>query len=104
MKRALVTGGSGALGEAICRKLAAAGRHVYVHANNGVDRAARIASEITATGGSASVVVFDVADAQAVETALGPLASPETRTAIRRAESRPQALTLLFMAPEFQRR
>ncbi len=41
---------------------------------------------------------------QAVESALGPLASPETRTAIRRAESRPQALTLLFMAPEFQRR
>jgi uncharacterized protein (DUF1800 family) len=41
---------------------------------------------------------------QAVEAALGPLASDETRTAIRRAESRPQALTLLFMAPEFQRR
>jgi uncharacterized protein (DUF1800 family) len=40
----------------------------------------------------------------AVESALGPLASDETRTAIRRAESRPQALTLLFMAPEFQRR
>jgi uncharacterized protein (DUF1800 family) len=41
---------------------------------------------------------------QALETALGPLATDETRTAIRRAESRPQALTLLFMAPEFQRR
>jgi uncharacterized protein (DUF1800 family) len=40
----------------------------------------------------------------AVETGLGPLASEATRTAIRRAESRPQALTLLFMAPEFQRR
>jgi uncharacterized protein (DUF1800 family) len=40
----------------------------------------------------------------AVEAALGPLASDDTRTAIRRAESRPQALTLLFMAPEFQRR
>jgi uncharacterized protein (DUF1800 family) len=40
----------------------------------------------------------------AVESALGPLASDETRTTIRRAESRPQALTLLFMAPEFQRR
>jgi uncharacterized protein (DUF1800 family) len=42
--------------------------------------------------------------AAAVETGLGPLASEDTRTAIRRAESRPQALTLLFMAPEFQRR
>jgi uncharacterized protein (DUF1800 family) len=40
----------------------------------------------------------------AVEAGLGPLATEETRTAVRRAESRPQALTLLFMAPEFQRR
>lgn len=39
-----------------------------------------------------------------VETALGPLASPETRQAVARAESRPQALALVFMAPEFQRR
>ena len=70
MRRALVTGGSGALGEAICRRLASAGRHVYVHANRGADRAASIASDIVAAGGSASVVVFDVADAQAAETAL----------------------------------
>jgi uncharacterized protein (DUF1800 family) len=38
------------------------------------------------------------------DTALGPLASAETRLAIQRAESRPQALTLLLMAPEFQYR
>ena len=38
------------------------------------------------------------------EEALAPLASTETRQAIARAESRPQALALLFMAPEFQRR
>ncbi|HEV2957592.1 MAG TPA: DUF1800 family protein [Xanthobacteraceae bacterium] len=37
-------------------------------------------------------------------TALGPLASPETRQAVARAETRPQALALLFMSPEFQRR
>jgi uncharacterized protein (DUF1800 family) len=41
---------------------------------------------------------------ETLDIALGPLATDETRTAIRRAESRPQALTLLFMAPEFQRR
>jgi uncharacterized protein (DUF1800 family) len=40
----------------------------------------------------------------AMEAALGPLASPEIRQAVARAESRPQALALLFMAPEFQRR
>ena len=39
-----------------------------------------------------------------VDTALGPLASEETRQAIARAESRPQALALLLMSPEFQRR
>jgi uncharacterized protein (DUF1800 family) len=39
-----------------------------------------------------------------VDAALGPLASNETRQTIRRAESRQQALALLLMAPEFQRR
>ena len=38
------------------------------------------------------------------EELLAPIASTETRQAITRAESRPQALALLFMAPEFQRR
>ena len=40
----------------------------------------------------------------AVELALGPLATDETRQTVARAESRPQALALLLMAPEFQRR
>jgi uncharacterized protein (DUF1800 family) len=39
-----------------------------------------------------------------VDTALGPLASRETRETVKRAASRPQALALLLMAPEFQRR
>jgi len=44
-------------------------------------------------------------DPEAVmDAALGPLASAETRRAVARAASRPQALTLLLMAPEFQRR
>jgi uncharacterized protein (DUF1800 family) len=47
----------------------------------------------------------DKVDPAAVtEIALGPLAGAETRQAMARAESRPQALTLLLMAPEFQRR
>ncbi len=40
----------------------------------------------------------------ALKTALGETASPETVETIERAESREQALALLFMAPEFQRR
>jgi uncharacterized protein (DUF1800 family) len=44
-------------------------------------------------------------DAEAIaDAALGPLASAETRRSITGAESKPQALTFLLMAPEFQRR
>ena len=39
-----------------------------------------------------------------MDTAIGPLASAETRRTIARAESRPQALTMLLMTPEFLRR
>jgi len=48
--------------------------------------------------------VAALVDAEAtIDTALGPLASVETRQTIARAASRPQALALLLMAPEFQR-
>ncbi len=49
--------------------------------------------------------ISDRADPMAMlEAALGPLASKETRDGLARAESRKQALTLLFMSPEFLRR
>jgi uncharacterized protein (DUF1800 family) len=49
--------------------------------------------------------VAALVDPQAVvDAALGPLASAQTRQAVGRAESRPQALALLLMSPEFQRR
>ena len=38
------------------------------------------------------------------EDILGPLLSAETRQAVARADSKPQALALLLMSPEFQRR
>ena len=46
MKRALVTGGSGGIGTAICRRLAADGLHVIVHANHRLQEAERLAAEI----------------------------------------------------------
>jgi uncharacterized protein (DUF1800 family) len=46
-----------------------------------------------------------VADPLALlDSGLGPLASPETRDTVAHAESRPQAVALLVMAPEFLRR
>jgi len=39
-----------------------------------------------------------------LEAVLGPLASAETKQAVARAESKPQAIALLLMSPEFQRR
>jgi len=71
--RALVTGGSGSIGAAACRRLAADGRHVYVHANSRLARAEKLAAEITASGGSAHAVSFDIADRDATGTALQKL-------------------------------
>src|SRR5690606_40354656 len=62
MKRALVTGGSGDLGGAICRRLAAAHWHVIVHANSNLARAEDVVAQIEQAGGSAQAVAFDVAD------------------------------------------
>lgn len=70
MKRALVTGGSGGIGAAICRKLAADGFHVYVHANSGLRRAQEIVSGIRDVGGSAQAIAFDVANAEQAADAL----------------------------------
>lgn len=65
MKRALVTGGSGEIGAAICRALAASGLEVIVHANRNVHAAQALAKEI---GGKA--VAFDVTDGPATLAAL----------------------------------
>jgi 3-oxoacyl-[acyl-carrier protein] reductase len=73
MKRALVTGGSGAIGASICRELARAGHHVYVHANRNVANSEAIAAQIARAGGRAAAVAFDVADRAACAQALRAL-------------------------------
>ncbi len=70
MKRALVTGGSGGLGSAICRRLAREGYFVYVHAHRGIDVARNLAQEIGSAGGQARAITFDVTDAEAVQGTL----------------------------------
>jgi uncharacterized protein (DUF1800 family) len=47
---------------------------------------------------------LDVDPPALLDTALGPLATEETRRTVARAESKQQALVFLLMAPEFQRR
>jgi 3-oxoacyl-[acyl-carrier protein] reductase len=72
-RRALVTGGSGDLGGAICRALAAGGYHVVVHANAALARADDVASTIRDADGSAQAVAFDVTDAVATRHAIETL-------------------------------
>jgi NAD(P)-dependent dehydrogenase (short-subunit alcohol dehydrogenase family) len=69
-RRALVTGGSGDIGGAICRALAAQGAHVIVHANGNLARAEAVCDEILASGGSAEAVAF-----------MSPTARPRSSTA-----------------------
>jgi 3-oxoacyl-[acyl-carrier protein] reductase len=73
LKHALVTGGSGGIGAAICRRLAADGHHVIVHANRSHEKAAAVVAEILAAGGSAEAVAFDVTDRAATTAALEAL-------------------------------
>ena len=68
--RALVTGGSGGIGGAICRALSAQGHHVYVHAHRGMAAAQSVAAGIIDAGGQASAVQFDLTDADSTRTTI----------------------------------
>lgn len=68
MKCALVTGGSGDIGKAICIKLAASGFHVLVHYRSNGASAQATAASIRSEGGLAEVCAFDVSDKTAVRS------------------------------------
>ena len=65
MKKALVTGGAGGIGEAICRRLAADGYYVYINYNNSKEKAEKLASEI-----DGQAVRFDISDNDTVRNAI----------------------------------
>jgi 3-oxoacyl-[acyl-carrier protein] reductase len=72
-KRAIVTGGSGDIGGAICAALARDGYRVIVHANANGERAHAVAARIREGGGQAEVATFDVTDGQATRAAMESL-------------------------------
>jgi 3-oxoacyl-[acyl-carrier protein] reductase len=69
-RRALVTGGSGGIGTAICRALATRGFEVIVHANRNLEGANALVAEIQGAGGTARAVAFDVTDAAQTEASI----------------------------------
>jgi 3-oxoacyl-[acyl-carrier protein] reductase len=77
VKTALVTGGSGAIGSAICRALAAQGLKVIVHANQRLDEAQRLAAQLQAVGATAQAIAFDVTDRVATAQALTEIVERE---------------------------
>lgn len=69
---AIVTGGAGGIGRAICLRLAADGYHVVVNYRGQADRAAQIASEINAGGKSNAIAVqADISTVEGAEALYG---------------------------------
>jgi 3-oxoacyl-[acyl-carrier protein] reductase len=80
---ALVTGGSGGIGQAISLALAAEGASVAVHYGLGRDAAEKVAGQITGQGGRAVALGADLSSVIApgelvdtTEAALGPVDQP----------------------------
>ncbi len=71
--RALVTGGSGAIGSAICHALARDGRRVVVHGSGRNRQPETVAAAIEQAGGQAETVYFDVTDETACRERLEAL-------------------------------
>ena len=61
-KAALVTGGSGGIGQAVCLKLAQDGYDVAVHYRSGAEQAKRVCAQIEAMGRRAVAVPADLSD------------------------------------------
>ncbi len=77
MKKALVTGGTGDIGEAICMRLALDGLHVIIHTHHRPEKALSIADKIKNQGYSAETICFDVANHEETNHKLTELTQTE---------------------------
>lgn len=66
-KVALVIGGTGGIGRAVCKQLALDGFHVFIHYNSNKELANTLKEQITATGGKATIVQADVTKSKDLE-------------------------------------
>ncbi len=76
-RKALITGGSGGIGQAIAQRLAKDGVQVWIHYFSQPERAQQTADRITQAGGAASVIGFDVAGWDQSREALESLLAEE---------------------------
>jgi len=69
-RNALVTGGSRGIGRAICIRLASMGAQVFINYVSNAAAAEETQQMIVNAGGKAEIIGFDVADAEACQTAI----------------------------------
>jgi len=70
MKKALVTGASGGIGQAVAKRLAMDGFEVIAHAATNPDRVNALVDELRALGAVAQAVTFDVRDEEQTRAVL----------------------------------
>ncbi len=70
MKFALVTGGSGGIGSAICIRLAEMGYNILVHYKSNIISAENTLEKIISNGGQGELLQFDVSDNDQVKNVL----------------------------------
>lgn len=69
MSIALITGGSGDIGSAICKRLAANGTFTWIHYHSNEARAQTVLADIKQAGGKANTVQFPCDDEAAIKAA-----------------------------------
>lgn len=70
MKYALVTGGSGGIGEAICMKLSQMGYPVVIHYNKNINAAELVKKSIESEGRQAELMQFDITRPEEIKDTL----------------------------------